>query len=388
MENYKVIIRGFGLVTAMGQGGSQNFQYLSDEKSAVKKHDVFPYTSFAHSFVEKDESPLVAALINRDTTDENEFRSAKMMEAFDEMLANSEIDISELQGEDTILSMGSSIGGSDNFIKGLMDGENMGWQAMLIDYYTDQLVQHYGLTGESMTFSTACASSANAIDYAFRMLHKPNAKYAIVGGVDFLSAISLLGFSGLHAIDHNGPRPFSSNRSGMNLGEGIGFALLERVEAAQHDEIELVGTFVGNDAYHVTSPNPLGVIEETGMINVWKKIGSNKPGYINAHGTGTQLNDEMERDAVTSAFSDSLVSSTKSYTGHTLGAAGIVELILSLLMLKEGRVMPTLNLDFEEPRFNRRVVDKKVNWAISNSFAFGGNVVTIGLKKAEEYSND
>ncbi|MEQ4550074.1 hypothetical protein ABNZ43_02345 [Weissella sp. GP1] len=119
-----------------------------------------------------------------------------------------------------------------------------------------------------------------------------------------------------------------------------------------------------------------------------EKIGSNKPGYINAHGTGTQLNDEMERDAVTSAFSDSLVSSTKSYTGHTLGAAGIVELILSLLMLKEGRVMPTLNLDFEEPRFNRRVVDKKVNWAISNSFAFGGNVVTIGLKKAEEYSND
>ncbi len=264
----------------------------------------------------------------------------------------------------------------------------------------------YGLTGPCLTISTACASSANAIGEAFRQIRDGYAEVMLAGGTEsFLTYGVFRSWEALRVLAVEDPddpskscKPFSRNRSGLVLGEGAAVVVLEEMERAVRREAPLYAEILGygstSDAFHITKPSFEGQAQAiSGAI----KEGGVSPediDYINAHGTATQLNDLLETQAIKKVFGDYAykvpISSTKSMHGHTIGAAGAIELIVSLLAIKNQAIPPTINLDQPDPDCDLDYVPNigregvKVNTVMSNSFAFGGtNAVLIARKVGE-----
>lgn len=241
-----------------------------------------------------------------------------------------------------------------------------------------------GAAGPAWMHSTACTSSAKPLASARRLIASDMADAVIVGGVDTLCAMTLRGFHALGALDSNICKPFSSERRGINIGEGGALLLLER----EGDPMALVaGVGESSDAYHISAPHPKGEGAEAAMRSALAQ-GGITPGdvdHINAHGTGTTLNDAAESQAIARLFGAEVpVVSTKGYTGHTLGGAGATEAAIAMYALLEGWIPASLGAD---------PVDEKVEAAInvaprtgrfdhvlSNSFAFGGNNVSVLLR--------
>jgi 3-oxoacyl-[acyl-carrier-protein] synthase-1 len=241
----------------------------------------------------------------------------------------------------------------------------------------------FGITGPCLTIATACASSAGAIVKGAQLIESGICDAVISGGADLASETVLLGFAALEAISDEICNPFSKNRKGITLGEGAAFYVLQRNEAQNKEQpdIELLGWSESSDAHHMTAPRPDGSGAKAAMQEALKvaKISPNDVGYINLHGTGTPLNDSMESLAVQAVFADKSppVSSTKPITGHTLGAAGALELALCWMAVAQGGIpahcwdgqrdesMPPLN--FAAPGSTA-----KPAICMSNSFAFGG----------------
>jgi 3-oxoacyl-[acyl-carrier-protein] synthase II len=263
----------------------------------------------------------------------------------------------------------------------------------------------FGLSGPSLTVSTACASSTNAIGEAFRQIRDGYVDVMLAGGTEaFLTYGSFRGWESLRVLameDPNDPskscKPFSKNRSGLVLGEGAAVLALEEMERAVCHGAPLYAELLGygstSDAFHMTKPSLEGqsraiaeALEEAG-------ISPEEMDYINAHGTATQWNDLLETQAIKKVFGDFAyklpVSSTKSMHGHTMGAAGAIEFVVSLLAIKNQAIPPTINLDQPDsecdldyvPNIARKGV--KVNTVMSNSFAFGGTNAVLIARKVE-----
>lgn len=237
-----------------------------------------------------------------------------------------------------------------------------------------------GLRGPAMTISTACASSAKSFVQARHLIESGLCDAALVGGADSLCAMTLLGFTALELVSPTPCRPCDAARSGLSLGEAAGFALLERPEAASRPPAGvLLGCGTSSDAHHMSAPDPrgAGAIAAMRQALTAARLASGAIDYINLHGTGTQANDAMEDIAVTEVFGPgALCSSTKAWTGHTLGAAGIVEAVIAMLCLREGLMPGCLGLTCVDPTFRSRVlihnVDAPIRRVLSNSFGFGG----------------
>jgi len=262
------------------------------------------------------------------------------------------------------------------------------------DYVSTFIAEKYGLTGPVCTFSTACSSSAGALIKAAELIKSGFCDAAIAGGIDIASDTTLVGFASLEAVSESITNPFSKNRSGITLGDGAAFFVLSKEPLDESvPEICLLGYGESCDAHHMTSPDPSGIgakkAIEKALSNA--KIQPKEVNYINLHGTGTKFNDSMEAKAVDAVFGAYKVpcSTTKPITGHTLGAAGALELAICFAAITNNVLPPQIwdgVFDEEMPKLN--FVNKNSNLhqtkiCLSNSFAFGGADACLVIKKEE-----
>lgn len=239
--------------------------------------------------------------------------------------------------------------------------------------------RYLSLDGPVMSISTACSSSAKVFASAYRQIRAGFCDAAVVGGVDSLCLSTLYGFTSLGLVSEEPCRPWDAERSGMNIGEGAGFALLEKANGDPAG-IALLGYGESSDAYHMSSPHPEGAGAAAAMRMALQSAGltADSIDYINLHGTGTRANDESEDRAVVEVFGgDTPCSSTKGWTGHTLGAAGITEALLALGGIERGFMPGTLNSVHLDPVLSAGVLltnrSARVERVLSNSFGFGGS---------------
>lgn len=259
---------------------------------------------------------------------------------------------------------------------------------------TERIADDLNIRDYMTTISTACSSSANAILLGARMIKQGTLDRVLVGGTDALTAYTLNGFKSLKILDENFCRPFDNTRTGLNLGEGAAFLVLESEKSVQISKNKPLGEVKGygntNDAFHQTASSPEGLGALGAMRKALKISGLSQDeiDYINVHGTGTPNNDQSEGTAIKALFGENLpaFSSTKSFTGHTLAPAGVIEAVLSLLSINEGFLLP--NLNFTTPiegleispimKLQKEVVVRNV---LSNSFGFGGNCTSLVFGK-------
>ena len=248
-----------------------------------------------------------------------------------------------------------------------------------------------GLEGPSETISTACSSSAKVFASAERLIRLGLVDAAVVGGVDTLCGSVLFGFNSLELVSGGPCRPFDPERDGISLGEAAGFALLERADAASATGLQLLGYGEASDAHHMSTPHPEGLGAERALDEALARAGLAPEAidYINMHGTASQKNDEVEGALVARRFpARTHASSTKGFTGHTLGAAGIVEAVISLLAIERGLMPGTVNSAALDPGFGPQIrlapAHGEVRYALSNSFGFGGNNCALVFGKAAQ----
>ena len=260
---------------------------------------------------------------------------------------------------------------------------------------TELVATLFDLNGFTTTISTACSSSANSIMMAAQMIANGMIDIAIAGGADSLSKFTLNGFNTLMILDRQPCQPFDNGRRGLNLGEGAGYVVLMNEKAVKQCKAEAICTVSGyanaNDAFHQTASSPEGIGNKLAMMTALEKAGL-KPAdidYINLHGTGTENNDSSEGKAIETIFEGKvpMASSTKAYTGHTLGASGGVEAVFSVLSIKEGIVFPNLRWQTQMQDINWKPVTElqtgmSIKHVLSNSFGFGGNCSSLVFSKS------
>jgi len=254
----------------------------------------------------------------------------------------------------------------------------------------------FGIHGPAYTVATACSSSNHALGQAFWMVRSGQVTAAIAGGSEAVFAEGLLrAWEAMRVVSPDVCRPFSADRRGLSLGEGAGMLVLENWDHARARGASILGEIIGfgmsSDAHHITQPCVDGPAKSMRWALKDANIHPEQVGYINAHGTGTQANDVTETQAIRAVFCSHanrlLVSSTKSMHGHTLGAAGAIEAIVTLLALKDRIIPPTVNFVAPDPACNLDVVPNEprtaeVEVALSNTFAFGGLNATLVFKRA------
>jgi 3-oxoacyl-[acyl-carrier-protein] synthase II len=274
---------------------------------------------------------------------------------------------------------------------------------LIVNEAAGQVAINFGLKGPNSCVATACATGAHAIGDASRIIERGDAEAMICGGTEScIVATGVGGFCAMKALSarNNEPekasRPFDLKRDGFVMGEGCGLAVLESLEHAKkrkaHIYAELCGYGMSCDAYHITAPNPDGEGAAAAMTAALKdaRLNPEDVDYINAHGTSTKLNDKIETLAIKIALGahakKTMVSSTKSMTGHLLGAAGGVEFAICALAIKDGVVPPTINYEYPDPDCDLDYVantsrETKVDACLSNSLGFGGHNATLAVKK-------
>jgi len=242
--------------------------------------------------------------------------------------------------------------------------------------------------GPCLSISTACSSSAKVFASAERLIRLGLVDAAIVGGVDSLCESTLFGFNALELVSPEPCRPFDASRRGISIGEAAGFALLERIEVHPYAPLRLLGCGESSDAHHMSTPDPQGLGAELALRDMLDRAGLDvsQVDYINLHGTASQKNDAMEAGLIARLFpTRTRVSSTKALTGHTLGAAGILEAVISLLALREGFVPGNAGAVQPDPvctaHFAWQNETRPMNVALSHSFGFGGSNACLAFAR-------
>ncbi|MFT4023879.1 MAG: beta-ketoacyl-[acyl-carrier-protein] synthase family protein [Flavihumibacter sp.] len=259
---------------------------------------------------------------------------------------------------------------------------------------TEVLARHFGLRQQVATVSTACSSSANAMGYGARLLQAGVVDRVICGGVDTLTRFTLNGFNSLRNTDAALCKPFDEHRNGLNLGEGAAYLVLESDKSLAVTGRKPLGLLSGyfnyNEAFHPTAPSPDGNGAYEAMAGALRQaaLAPREISYINAHGTATFNNDIAEAKAMIRLFGEAMppFSSTKSYTGHTLAAAGAMEAVFSLLSILHGEIYPSLRFDTpmsDAPLIPLRTLQEglSVDHVLSSSFGFGGNNASLILSR-------
>jgi len=274
---------------------------------------------------------------------------------------------------------------------------NGGCSAALIANYPPQkqivdALEKFRIDAPAQVIANACASGTNAIGHAFSTIRAGQYERVLAGGYDALSELVFVGFYSLQASTPEKCRPFDAKRSGMVLGEGAALLALEELESAQRRGAEILAEIVGygisTDNHHLTQPNPDGSGPRRAMEQALAgaDLTPGRIGYVNAHGTATVFNDAAEGKALEQMFDDVPISSTKSMMGHSLGAAGAIEAIVSLLALQHQFLPPNINFRHPDPELPLNIIanqarQAELNCVLSNSFGFGGTNASIVLRK-------
>jgi len=407
----RVVVTGLGITSPLGTGLEKNWEALTAGRSGIGPITHFDATDFAVKFAGE-----VKDFNAEDFIDKKEARKMDLfihyaMAAADMAVADAGLEINDDNAERVGVVVGSGMGGLpaiEKYHEALASG---GYRKIspffipmsIINLAAGQISIKHGAKGPNLAPVSACATGTHAIGDAFRIIQRGDADVVISGGTEAtVCPLGIGGFSVMKALStrNDDPqaasRPFEKNRDGFVMGEGAGIIILEEYEAAKKRGAKIYGEVAGygltGDAYHLTAPAPGGEGAARCMKMALATAGLNPEDvdYINAHGTSTPFNDLYETLAIKSVFGTHahklMVSSTKSMTGHLLGAAGGVEAIFSLLAISRGVVPPTINYTEPDPECDldyvpnqARQADVKV--AISNSLGFGGTNATILFRK-------
>ena len=395
--NKKVFISGFGLISALGKNASENLEMLNSGKTGIQKSEFLntKHKNFALGEVKFSNKELLE-ICNLKPQKHISRTLLLGMIAAKEAMASAQLSIEE--SRDTAFINGTSVGGmdvSEEFYRQYKLGKSVDFNIFKMHdcgHSTQEIAKKLNLLAYTSTISTACSTSANTIIQAARMIKSGMVDRVLAGGTDALSLFTLNGFNSLKILDTNWCKPFDKHRNGLNLGEGAAYLVLESAESLNKRKgkafMELKGYGNSNDAYHQTASSPKG----NGAFMAMKKacevtnLSIQSISYINAHGTGTDNNDLSESLALNKLFGKHLppYSSTKSFTGHTLAAAGAIEAVFSLFALQEQKLYPCLNLNTPMGEINDPVTSlssTKGNVVLSNSFGFGGNCSSLIFSK-------
>ncbi len=407
----RVVVTGIGLITPLGTGVEKNWIALCAGKSGVGRITRFDPSGLP--------SQIAAEVKDFDPADFIEKKEIKKMDRFIQLgvvAAKMAVEDAELQTTNTIAErigvyVGAGIGGlpaiESNHIKFLEGGVKkltpFFIPMVLINLVSGHIAMMFGAKGPNSSVATACATGTHAIGDAFKIIQRGDADVMIAGGTECtISPLAIGGFCAMRALStrndapEKASRPFDAMRDGFVMGEGAGVLILEELMQAGRRGAriyaEVCGYGMTGDAYHITAPSPSG----EGAARCIKmslndtKISPAEVSYINAHGTSTKFNDENETAAIKTVFGEKAyripISSTKSMTGHLLGAAGGIEAIFSIFSIEKGIVPPTINYEFPDPECDLDYVPNKpmmvnVEIAVSNSFGFGGTNACLVLKK-------
>ncbi len=416
MSLKRVVVTGLGALTPVGNTAKETWTNLLAGKSGAG-----PITRFDASLFKTHFACEVKDFVPNDLLDRKEARRMDRFTQFgmvvaDEAIADSGLDFEKENPDRIGVIWGSGIGGIDTFfdqVKGFVDNElNPRFNPLLIpmmisDITPGRISMKHGLRGPNYTTVSACASSTNALIDAFNLIRLGKADVIVSGGSEAaINPVGMGGFNAMNALStrNDDPmtasRPFDAERDGFVMGEGGAGIILEEYEHAKARGAKIYAEMVGGglsaDAHHLTAPHPEGLGARNVMANAIDDAGL-KPediDYVNVHGTSTPLGDIAETKAIQKVFGEHAynlnISSTKSMTGHLLGAAGAVEAMASILAIHTGMVPPTINHfnDDEnlDPKLNftfHSAQEREVRAALSNTFGFGGHNASVLFKKAE-----
>jgi len=413
MTERRVVVTGVGAVTPLGNDADTMWSNIVANQSGI---------DFI-TRVNKDDFPVHVAAEVKDFDPQKhiEKRDVRKMDLFTQYavaaakmaVKDAELTIDESNADKVGVWIGCGIGGMDVYEEQVRRFIEKGYRRvspffvpMLIpDMAAGQVSIQLGAKGINSCSVTACASGTNSIGDAFKAVQRGTVDYIITGGTESpITNMAFAGFSAMKALSFNdnpqtASRPFDKNRDGFVMGEGAGILVLETLESAQkrgaHIYAEIVGYGSTGDAYHITAPAEGGTGAAKAMQQALEdaELNSDQVDYINAHGTSTEMNDKYETQAIKSVFGEHAyrlaVSSTKSMTGHLLGAAGGVEALISVKSIDEGIVPATINYETPDEECDLDYVPNKsrkqdVNVVMSNSFGFGGHNACLIFKKINE----
>ncbi len=385
-----IAVRAYTATTALGRGNAAQREALHARRGGLRRNDFgdAPLPTWIGRVVGIEDAPLPSALSRWECRNN---RLAWLALQHDGVQDALRVAIARHGADRIAVVIGtstSSIGATEDAYARLVtdaDGgthfpEDLARPIVHTPHSLGDFVQHAtGLRGPCITVATACSSSAKVFAQAARMIQSGLVDAALVGGVDTLCGSVLFGFNALGLVSTEPCRPFDAGRDGLSLGEAGGFALLERAEAGETG-LQLRGYGESSDAHHMSAPHPEGVGATLAMRAALARggIDADAVGYLSLHGTSTPANDAVEARAVAGLFPDTLhASSTKGWTGHTLGAAGIVESVFALLALEHGLLPGILNSTVRDaacgPQIRFDNVQREIDYAMNNAFGFGGN---------------
>ena len=408
----RVVVTGMGIISPLGNELEATWQNILAGKSGAKTVTAFDVTDYPTKFA--------APVENFDDVNHLDVKTKRRVDEFVQYglvaskhaIENSGLKLNSIDTSRIGVSIGSGIGGLDTIEKNALTLDKRGPKKIspffvpgaIVNMVSGLVSIEYGLHGPNLSIVTACSSGNHSIGFSARSISHGDCDVMITGGSEMaITPLGLGGFSAVTALSTNNEnptkasRPWDKDRDGFVLGDGAGILVLEEYEHAKarsaNIHAEVSGFGMSSDAFHMTAPAEDGKGAKQAMISALKdaNLDSSKIDYINAHGTSTPLGDIIEANAIAEIFSTSqeqiAVSSTKSMTGHLLGAAGAIESIFSILSLRDNRLPPTINLDnldADAPKLNyvaNESQEKELNHVLNNSFGFGGTNASLVFSK-------
>ena len=412
MTHKRVVVTGLGMLSPVGNNVTSSWKNIIEGSSGVKEIDKFDTSDFETKFAATVDVNTEDYLDKKETRRTDPFIQFGLI-ASKECIDDSKIDLENIDLNRFGVSIGSGIGGlgtiEDNktilsergpkkispfFVPGAISNMVSGYASL-----------KFGLRGPNISIASACSSASHSIGYSFRTIVHGDADLMLTGGSEMATTpLGIAGFNAAKALSTNNEnpteasRPWDKDRDGFVLGEGAGCLLLEEYEHAisrgAKIYAEIIGFGMSADAHHITSPPSEGEGAALSMQNAISDAGIEVSAidYVNAHGTSTPAGDIAETKAIKSIFKneidDLIVSSTKSMTGHLLGAAGAIEAIFSILSIQDNICPPTINLHNPDPECDlnysaHTATKKKITQSLSNSFGFGGTNATLIFKELD-----
>jgi len=409
----RIVITGLGPVSPVGTGKGEYWKALCEGKSGISEIKAFDTTDYP--------SRIAGEVQGFEISDYIEPKKARRMDRFTHFaiaasklaLEDAGLEITPAIADRTGVVIGSGIGGLSTMEtqhkvlqeKGPRRVSPFLVPMMICDMAAGEVSILLGAKGPNVCIVTACATSTHAIGEAFEIIKRGEADICIAGGSEAgITPLGVAGFCSVRALStrneepQRASRPFDAERDGFVIGEGAGIVVLETLEGAisrgAHIYAEVIGFGMTGDAYHITAPDPSGIGAARSMQQALDQanISPTEVDYINAHGTSTAYNDEYETKAIKDVFKGHAykipISSTKSMTGHLLGAAGGIELIACAMAIETGIVPPTINYENFDPECDlsyvpNNAIEKNVSVAVSNSFGFGGHNTALVIRELE-----
>ena len=410
----RVVVTGLGMITSLGNDLTSTWEALCQGKSGVGEIEGYDISQFRVHFGGQIKNFDPSLYMDRKEIRRNDPYEHLAIAGTKQALAQAGLQITDENADDIGVYIGSGIGGLETlhsqfrllFEKGPDRISPFFINMMIIDGAPGIVSILTGAKGPNWAAVSACATSGNTVGEAWETIRRGDAKAMIAGGAEkAITPIAMAAFDNMHALSRRNDdpqgasRPFDATRDGFVMGEGVGVLILEDLEFAKARGATILAELVGyastGDAHHVTEPAPGGSGLVRAMRRALQKAGlrPEQIDYINAHGTSTPYNDRTETQAIKTCFGEHAyrlaISSTKSMTGHTLGAAGAVEAVISIMTILTGIIPPTINLHHPDPECDLNYVPNEaqratVNVAMSNSMGFGGHNTCLIFKRYEE----